>query len=1047
MNTNNFYRYLLATVISVITIAATSNAYSYELPENTLRWETIPSAIRADGNDSFVIEVYSPQPVSSIKLSKMPSVIDDGAYVKPVSGYFFSSIALKDDGVDGDRIAGDNIYTAGPFVYDTTKAFPADGLEGIDGIFNDAVGELEITFTDNQYKYEKNGTYTSIGLLRADVEDVETIDLNENIQASPYVINMVDNNFASERRLRMMHSYNSYEAGYDQAKELYSVLSDDFDQLLVYSTATLNDVSGKTMTSVRGVHYIVNNQIQGLGLNVFDHSADYGSSGKLTGINYFSQGRLDSALAVHEITHQWEAHLDSPIDGITIENGGHWSSFVSWYSTKEWEENYDGTYTLRYRDNPLDKQMLKYLMGYSYYSEISDELHVADINSEGVFSQNQVITKTTYDFTMEDIIAKNGIRTPGPENAQRNFKAAVIFSTANRKFNPTEMTFASIYAQNIGSKVGKSLFDSTWITALPAFPDTVPPVLTLNGEVEINVIVDSEFTDPGVIAIDNVDGDISELIIIDGTVDTAILGSYEITYNVIDSSGNNAEQVIRTVNVIEEPVCEAITATNSEHEAAGRAYNETVTEGETCYGTWCFGGTEVTTWYAVGSDENLGTDGNITTILHEVADGEFVQGVCAGPDLTAPVITLLGDNPLIVIKGSSFVDPGATAVDNIDGDLTAAIEVKGSVNTNTLGTYQLIYEVSDAAGNTTSVDRAVKIIEAPTCQEFTDTVANHESAGRAYSQTETTGETCYGTFCWGGTTTTVWYADGSDENLGTNGSASVTLKTSAGGYVTGNCPTDPQPPVIESYEISELSYNSAVVTGIASDSDGDIDRVVLGLGAVSGVICEGTTNFTCILDYSEHNIEVGVPLAVSLTAWDSRDVRSIEVQQFSITRPEQQASVPPVISNLNYTVSGQSMLVTVNVVDQDLDLSGVRLEYADQIGQIECDNTEGSQYTCDLTFHGLGIYSFKVAAYDNASNKSETAPFTVEFIEVGECVTDTNFNHVEAGRAYVGGLSNLYAYGIGSDDDLGLYGSTYYSVSTSLEETAVGVWSMVDSCQ
>lgn len=525
--------------------------------------------------------------------------------------------------------------------------------------------------------------------------------------------------------------------------------------------------------------------------------------------------------------------------------------------------------------------------------------------------------------------------------------------------------------------------------------------------------------------------------------DTIAIEALGIEITLVEKSGNEAE-----VSVVPmAPVCEDITATNSEHAAVGRAYSETTTEGETCYGTWCFGGTEVTTWYVEGSDENLGTDGNTTTTLHEESEGVFAQGVCPGPDLTAPVIILLGDNPVTVHQGSIFTDAGATAEDNIDGDLTAAIAVIGSVDTNTIGTYQLTYIVSDAAGNTATEVRTVEIIAVPACQEFTDTVANHETAGRAYSQTETTGETCYGTFCWGGTTTTVWYAQGSDENLGTNGSASVTLKTSANGYVTGNCPTDPQPPVIESYEISQLSYNSAVVTGIASDPDGDIDRVVLGLGAISGIICEGTTNFTCTIDYSVHNIDVGVPLAVSLAAWDSRDVRSTEIEHFTITRPEQQASVPPVITNLDYTVSGQSMLVTVDVTDQDSDLAGVRLEYSDQIGQIECDNTGGSQYTCDLTSHGLGTYNFKVAAYDLAGNMSETAPFTVEFIEVGECITDTNFNHVEAGRAYVGGLSNLYAYGVGSSDDLGLYGSTYYSATTSVEETSAGVWTKVDNCQ
>ena len=60
--------------------------------------------------------------------------------------------------------------------------------------------------------------------------------------------------------------------------------------------------------------------------------------------------------------------------------------------------------------------------------------------------------------------------------------------------------------------------------------------------------------------------------------------------------------------------------------------------------------------------------------------------------------------------GGSFIDPGATATDNIDGNLTSSIVVTGSVNTSTVGTYTLNYNVSDAAGNAaTQVSRTVNV--------------------------------------------------------------------------------------------------------------------------------------------------------------------------------------------------------------------------------------------------------------------------------------------------------------------------------------------------
>ena len=85
------------------------------------------------------------------------------------------------------------------------------------------------------------------------------------------------------------------------------------------------------------------------------------------------------------------------------------------------------------------------------------------------------------------------------------------------------------------------------------------------------------------------------------------------------------------------------------------------------------------------------------------------------PDTTPPVITLLGDNPLTLTVGDPYTDPGATAVDNVDGDLTASIVVGGDVvDPDTVGTYVVTYNVSDAAGNAAvEQTRDVVVLAAP----------------------------------------------------------------------------------------------------------------------------------------------------------------------------------------------------------------------------------------------------------------------------------------------------------------------------------------------
>ena len=60
---------------------------------------------------------------------------------------------------------------------------------------------------------------------------------------------------------------------------------------------------------------------------------------------------------------------------------------------------------------------------------------------------------------------------------------------------------------------------------------------------------------------------------------------------------------------------------------------------------------------------------------------------------------------------TSFTDPGASASDLVDGDLSGAIQVSGSVDVNTPGSYSLSYQVSDGHGNASSISRLVNVVD------------------------------------------------------------------------------------------------------------------------------------------------------------------------------------------------------------------------------------------------------------------------------------------------------------------------------------------------
>lgn len=78
------------------------------------------------------------------------------------------------------------------------------------------------------------------------------------------------------------------------------------------------------------------------------------------------------------------------------------------------------------------------------------------------------------------------------------------------------------------------------------------------------------------------------------------------------------------------------------------------------------------------------------------------------PDTTAPIITLLGDAQVNHEQGTNYVDAGATANDETDGNI--AVSVAGEVGL-TAGSYTLTYTATDNAGNSANISRAVFVAD------------------------------------------------------------------------------------------------------------------------------------------------------------------------------------------------------------------------------------------------------------------------------------------------------------------------------------------------
>jgi prepilin-type N-terminal cleavage/methylation domain-containing protein len=74
---------------------------------------------------------------------------------------------------------------------------------------------------------------------------------------------------------------------------------------------------------------------------------------------------------------------------------------------------------------------------------------------------------------------------------------------------------------------------------------------------------------------------------------------------------------------------------------------------------------------------------------------------CDG-NMIPPVITLLGNSSINIYVGDIYTDLGATAIDDIDGDITSNIQVTSNLNSTIPGTYTITYNVADSSGNAAS---------------------------------------------------------------------------------------------------------------------------------------------------------------------------------------------------------------------------------------------------------------------------------------------------------------------------------------------------------
>lgn len=245
----------------------------------------------------------------------------------------------------------------------------------------------------------------------------------------------------------------------------------------------------------------------------------------------------------------------------------------------------------------------------------------------------------------------------------------------------------------------KDMEDS--ITVNYIIVDNTKPVIDLVINKDSYTSPKDKYVEEGFSATDNYDGDLTDKVIReekDGIV----------FYTVSDSFGNTT--TVEREIVYKDAVAPVITL-NGETDIKISTGEEYVDAGYVATDD-CDG--DISDKVVVSGAVDTSKDGTYV-IAYSVKDSYgnecIVNRNVIVQDITPPAITLKGDKNQYIKIGSDYNDPGFSAIDTVDGDMTEKVQISGSVDTSKIGSYTISYKVTDAAGNSAAVSRQIYVFD------------------------------------------------------------------------------------------------------------------------------------------------------------------------------------------------------------------------------------------------------------------------------------------------------------------------------------------------
>lgn len=221
--------------------------------------------------------------------------------------------------------------------------------------------------------------------------------------------------------------------------------------------------------------------------------------------------------------------------------------------------------------------------------------------------------------------------------------------------------------------------------------------IKLNGEKNIILSLGEAYEENGATAtLNQLFGRRNLNVEITGFVNTNKVGKYVITYS--SNENNLKSEIVRIVNVIENVKPKLILT----GDVIGCKNNNVIEYNIEAIDSYD-GNITKKVKYKIEND-------NITFFVKDSSNNEStLTKKIKYIDEEKPIIKLNGTKNLYLKKGQEYIEYGATAYDECDGDISDNIKITNNIDINSLGVYEVIYSITDSYGNISEEKRVITV--------------------------------------------------------------------------------------------------------------------------------------------------------------------------------------------------------------------------------------------------------------------------------------------------------------------------------------------------